>query len=121
MASGTFSESDMNSDHIPMTPAEVATWLASDTPPRLLDVREVDEHEIVALPGSTLIPLSQIPERISEIASWKEEDVVVYCHHGVRSLHAITWLRQHGFTKLRNLSGGIDRWSMEIDPTLPRY
>ena len=111
----------METPQLQMAPADVAAWLSSDHPPRLLDVREPEEHELVALPGSKLIPLGRIPERVGEIASWKEEDVVVYCHHGVRSLHAIAWLRQQGFNKLRNLSGGIDRWSLEVDPSLPRY
>ncbi len=111
----------MDNTQIQMTSTDVAAALASGTPPRLLDVREVEEHELVALPGSKLIPLGQIPERIAEIELWKQDEVVVYCHHGVRSLHAIGWLRQQGFTNLRNLSGGIDRWSVEVDPSLPRY
>jgi len=104
-----------------LSPTDLAEWLRGENPPLLLDVREEGEHQFVALPGSTLIPLGQIPDRFREIEIWKDKDVVVYCHHGVRSLHAIGWLRQQGFTKLRNLSGGIDRWSCEVDPALPRY
>lgn len=87
----------------------------------LLDVREVGEHERAALPGSKLIPLAQVPFRVGEISDWKERDVVVYCHHGVRSLMAIGWLKLRGFTRLHNLSGGIDRWSVEVDRGCPRY
>lgn len=87
----------------------------------LLDVREVAEHEFVALPESTLIPLGELPERVDEIADWKDKEVVVYCHHGVRSLHAIAFLKAQGFQKVRNLTGGIDRWSLEVDPEAPRY
>ena len=104
-----------------LSPGDLAEWLRGENPPLLLDVREEDEHQLVALAGSTLIPLRQISGRIGEIAGWKDKDVVVYCHHGVRSLLAIGWLRLQGFTKLRNLTGGIDRWSCEVDPTLPRY
>ena len=111
----------MSAEQAPLAPFDLAEWLRSENPPMLLDVREVEEHQFAALPGSTLIPLRQLPDRINELADWKDKDVVVYCHHGVRSLHAISWLRQHGFTKLRNLTGGIDRWSCEVDSTVPRY
>ena len=84
-------------------------------------MREPEEHALVALPNSTLIPLSLLPDRIAEIAAWKEEEIVVYCHHGVRSLHAIALLRQLGFRNLLNLSGGIDAWTGDVDPSLPRY
>ena len=104
-----------------MTPQELAVKLQAPNPPRLLDVREPDEHALVALPNSTLIPLGQLLERADEIEDWKNEDIVVYCHHGIRSAHAIAQLGTLGFTKLHNLTGGIDRWTNEVDPTLPRY
>jgi len=111
----------MSIEQTQLSPGELAAWLRGENPPLLLDVREEDEHQFAALPNSTLIPLRQIPDRVREIEDWKERDIVVYCHHGVRSLHAIGWLRQQGFSKLRNLSGGIDGWSREVDPSLPRY
>lgn len=111
----------MSIEQTQLSPGELAAWLRGENPPLLLDVREEDEHQFAALPNSTLIPLRQIPDRVREIEDWKERDIVVYCHHGVRSLHAIGWLRQQGFSKLRNLSGGIDGWSREVDPALPRY
>jgi rhodanese-related sulfurtransferase len=89
--------------------------------PRLLDVREPEEFEIAALPNARLLPLGQIPARFSELESWKNETIVVYCHHGIRSLHAINFLLQAGFANLANLSGGIDAWSREVDPKTPRY
>lgn len=104
-----------------MTPTELAECLAAPNPPHLLDVRQPDEFAIVALPGAKLIPLNELPERVGELAGWREQMVVVYCHHGMRSAHAISWLRQKGFTKLHNLSGGIDRWSLEVDAHAPRY
>ena len=104
-----------------LTPAELATALLSHTPPRLLDVREPAEHALGTLPGAKLIPLGQLPARLTELAEWKTAEVVVLCHHGIRSQHAIAFLQQHGFTRLRNLSGGIDRWADEVQPDLPRY
>src|SRR6266545_1967321 len=104
-----------------LSPTELAGRLQTDSPPHLLDVREVDEHQVVALPNSKLIALSELPDRVGEIESWKDEEVVVYCHHGIRSQHAIGWLCQCGFSKLRNLTGGMDRWTSEADPSLPRY
>ena len=104
-----------------ISPTELAARLGSPLPPRLLDVREAEEHAFCALPGTVLVPLSELQERAGEIAGWKDEEVVVYCHHGVRSAHAIGFLRGLGFAKLTNLSGGIDRWSVEVDPRTPRY
>ena len=103
-----------------LSPRELAAALRSPTPPLLLDVREPAEHALVTLPGATLIPLGQLPARLAELAEWKTSEVVVFCHHGIRSQHAIAFLQQHGFTRLRNLSGGIDRWADEVQPDLPR-
>ena len=100
---------------------ELAGLLKLQDAPRLLDVREPEEFEMCALPGARLAPLGQIPALISQIADWKNEPVVVYCHHGIRSMHAIHFLTEAGFTDLANLSGGIDAWSREVDPNLPRY
>ncbi len=68
-----------------------------------------------------LIPLGQVPARMAEIA--RDKDVVVHCHHGIRSAQAIRFLVDSGFdpTRLWNLAGGIDAWSLEVDPTVPRY
>lgn len=104
-----------------VTPAELSERLRSTEPPVLLDVREPEEHSLCALPGSRLIPLADLPERVGELADWKDRDLVVYCHHGVRSAHAIGFLHSAGFAHLTNLSGGIDRWSLEVDSSLPRY
>jgi rhodanese-related sulfurtransferase len=104
-----------------LSPIQLAERLKGSPPPHLLDVRQPDEHAFAALPGSTLIPLGELMDRADEIEAWKDAEVVVYCHHGVRSLHAIGLLRQMGFVKLLNLTGGIDRWSLEADPNTPRY
>ena len=107
--------------HLEVSPEELAQKLRSSQPPRLLDVREADEHARFALPNAKLIPLGSLVNRLSEIEEWRLEEVVVYCHHGLRSLHAIAQLQRYGFTKLHNLSGGIDRWAREVNPALPRY
>ena len=104
-----------------ISPTELAARLRSPAPPRLLDVREPEEHAFCALPGSTLLPLSELAERADELAAWQDDEIVVYCHHGVRSAHAIGFLRGQGFTRLLNLTGGIDRWSADVDPQMPRY
>ena len=86
----------------------------------LLDVRQPWEHALVALPQSTLIPLDQLGRRASEVVPGEGGLVVAYCHHGVRSLHAAQLLSLQGIEAV-SLAGGIDRWSSEIDPALPRY
>ena len=104
-----------------VTATELAGLLQLGDAPRLLDVRELDEFAIASLPAARLAPLGQIPALIEQIADWKNEAVVVYCHHGIRSMHAINFLTQAGFTNLANLTGGIDAWSREVDPQMPRY
>ncbi len=104
-----------------VTPAELAGQLKVANPPALLDVREPEEHSLCSLQGSRLIPLADLFDRLGELDDWKDRDVVVYCHHGIRSAHAIAILQSAGFSRLANLSGGIDRWSLEVDPSVPRY
>jgi len=87
----------------------------------LLDCRESNEHEFVHLEGSRLLPMSELLLRVGELEAERNVEIVVYCHHGVRSRQVANWLRAQGFSHVRSLSGGIDRWSQEIDPTLPRY
>src|SRR5436190_1978290 len=107
--------------NLQISPAELGAQLRSEHPPHLLDVRQPEENSLVALPGSTLIPLGELATRLDEIENWRDEEIVVYCHHGIRSLNAIAQLRHFGFTKLQNLAGGIDRWTTDIEPSLPRY
>jgi len=104
-----------------MTPTELVAKIKSATPPHLLDVRQPEEHAFVSLPNSTLIPLGELTVRLDEIEEWKDEEVVVYCHHGIRSAQAVAQLRAAGFANVENLSGGIERWADEVNPNLPRY
>jgi adenylyltransferase/sulfurtransferase len=104
-----------------VTPSEVAARLQGGDSLFLLDVREPGEHEFVALPGSVLIPLGELIHRADELSSQKDSEIIVYCHHGIRSARAVGFLRSIGFSKAVNLAGGIDRWSTEVDPSLARY
>lgn len=85
----------------------------------LLDVREPHEHELCHLERAKLLPLGQLPARMGELD--KREEIVVYCHVGVRSTQAVSLLRRAGFSNVRNLQGGIDAWAREIDRQMPRY
>lgn len=104
-----------------MSPTELQARLAgSDAPPPLiLDVREPWEVNICALPQATHIPMAQIPARIEELA--RDREIVVMCHHGVRSQHVAYFLASQGFAKLYNLRGGIDAWAKEVEPGMPKY
>ena len=86
--------------------------------PDLLDVRESWEHALCALPGARLIPIDELAGRVDELDPARE--VVVYCHHGVRSAAAVAWLRHQDIPAV-NLRGGIDAWALEVDPGLTRY
>lgn len=101
-----------------LTPAQAADRLASDSPPLLLDVREDWERQVAAIPESVHIPLGELPGRLAELP---ETGIIVYCHHGGRSLQAALWLEQQGFDDVANLDGGIDAWSRSIDDSIPRY
>ena len=85
----------------------------------LVDVREQWEWDLARIEGATLIPLRELESRASELN--QDDEIVIYCHMGVRSLKAVFYLQQRGFTNLKNLSGGIDAWSSTVDPNVPRY
>lgn len=99
--------------------ASLAAELADGTPPVLLDVREPWEADVAAIDGSVLIPLGELGERLGELDP--AASVVVYCHLGVRSEYAARMLASAGFTDVRNLAGGIDAWSREVDERVVRY
>lgn len=85
----------------------------------LLDVREPWERETAAIKPSSHIAMGDVPARFQELDP--EEHLIVYCHHGVRSMNVTAWLRQQGFESVQSLRGGIDRWAKEIDPKVPLY
>ncbi|MDQ6624425.1 MAG: molybdopterin-synthase adenylyltransferase MoeB [Verrucomicrobiota bacterium] len=88
-------------------------------PLQLLDVREPHEDELARIDGAILIPLGELPARLDELS--RDAELIVHCHSGVRSAYAVQLLRKAGFARATNLAGGIDAWSVEIDPAVPRY
>jgi adenylyltransferase/sulfurtransferase len=100
---------------------DLAKKLAAGESVYLLDVRQPQEHAIAALPHSVLIPLNELPRRAGEVQPPQGAMVVVYCHHGIRSLRAAAFLEQNGLTDVASLAGGIDAWSLHVDPSMPRY
>src|SRR5215472_13369327 len=100
---------------------QLAAKLAAGEAVCLVDVRQPWEHETAALPGSLLVPLDQLTLRAEDIRPAKGVPVVVYCHHGIRSQSAAVLLEHLGFPDVVSLTGGIDAWSLLIDPKVPRY
>ena len=104
-----------------ITVQQLAARLAAGEPTLLLDVRQPWEHEIAALANSLLIPLPELTAHADSIAPPPGTLVVVYCHHGVRSLTAGQLLERCGHHTVTSLAGGIDAWSLQIDSSVPRY
>lgn len=104
-----------------ITPPDLAARLQAGEKIYLLDVRQPVEHEIAALPNSQLIPLHELPQRWQEIKPTAASLLVAYCHHGMRSWHAAQFLEAAGLGPVLSLAGGLDAWSCEVDPTIPRY
>lgn len=105
-----------------ITPVEVKRRLDSGEPTFLLDVREPAEHVTAHIAGAQLVPMSYVPVSLQQIDTAADDAlVVVFCHHGVRSLNVVNWLRQQGVESCQSMAGGIDRWSIEIDPSIARY
>jgi adenylyltransferase/sulfurtransferase len=102
-----------------ISPRELATRLASGDDLQLIDVREHWEWQIARIPGARLIPLGALHSAIDSLD--REKEIVLYCKSGIRSLHAAEELADQGFRRLKNLSGGILRWSQDVDPTVVRY
>ena len=102
-----------------ISPHELKQRLDENEEILLLDVREQNEYDIVHLEGAKLIPINTLPHKIDSLPT--DQEIVVYCHHGQRSFYATAFLHQNGYTEAKNLTGGIDQWAIEIDPTMKRY
>jgi sulfur-carrier protein adenylyltransferase/sulfurtransferase len=102
-----------------ITPHELKGRLDAQQTPVLLDVREDWETRLCRLPNAVHIPIEEIELRVEELTPGDE--IVVYCHQGVRSAAVANWLRQLGFTNVRNLAGGLDAWARTVDPSMRRY
>jgi len=101
--------------------ADAQVRLCSPNPPRLIDVREADEFATAHIAGAELLPLSQWPAIAAAKLTDFAQPLLIQCHHGGRSARAAEFLLRNGFTDVTNLAGGIDAWSVEIDPSVPRY
>jgi len=109
-------------DGIPeVSAAEFAARRARGDDQLLLDVRDADECARASIEGATWIPLAELGERVGELSEWRERSVVVHCHHGPRGEKAVTLLRAAGFAQVENLDGGIEAWSVTVDPGVDRY
>ncbi len=105
--------------HMEIEPLNVKEMLDRGEVSLFIDVREPWEHEVSRVEGSTLIPLREIPANLGRFKDASE--IILFCHHGRRSLNAAVWLRSQGIETARSMAGGIDRWSVEVDPQVPRY
>jgi rhodanese-related sulfurtransferase len=104
------------------TPQEIQRRLQSGEKLALIDVREPAEFQLARIAGAELIPMRAVPAELSRLdAQAGDTPLIVFCHHGVRSLNVVHWLREHGVDACQSMAGGIDRWSLEIDPSIPRY
>ena len=112
-------EPDSDSPEFDLSVDELKTWRDEGRPHVLIDVRTHEEYDIAQIDGSTLIPMNELPERLEELD--ENADIVVHCHHGPRSSSVVSYLRSRGFPKARNLSGGINMWSLRIDPSVRQY
>ena len=104
-----------------LTPQDLSNQLENqDT--AFIDVREPQEFAIARIDGAELIPMNTIPAELQRVEALADEKrLVFFCHHGVRSMQVVNWLRQQGIENCVSMAGGIDRWSLEIDPNVPRY
>ena len=103
----------------PRTKTELAAWLGQADAPVVLDVREPWEVATASLPGSLPIPMREIPGRLAELPA--QRPIVCLCHHGMRSAQVGMFLERQGFDGVINLTGGIDAWSRDVDPSVPTY
>ncbi|MEZ5351778.1 MAG: rhodanese-like domain-containing protein [Bryobacteraceae bacterium] len=105
-----------------ITVHEVKARLDAGEALRLIDVREVHEHALTRIEGAELIPMNTVPQRVGELEAHADAaTVVIFCHHGMRSLSVVDWLRRQGLEQCQSMAGGIDAWSVAIDPSVPRY
>jgi rhodanese-related sulfurtransferase len=102
-----------------LTPQELKTRLDARQAPVLLDVRQDWETRLCRLPNAVHIPIEEIELRVEELNP--DDEIVVYCHQGVRSAAVAQWLRQLGFKNVHNLAGGVDAWARTVDPAMRRY
>src|SRR5258708_28803027 len=104
-----------------IAPQEVKRRLDAGEPVQLIDCREPHEYQLARIEGAELIPMRTIPGEVAALAARTAQGpLIVYCHHGVRSMNVVQWLREHGVEACQSMAGGIDAWSLSIDPGVPR-
>ena len=104
------------------SPSDVQSALKSGTSLTLVDVRTPEELAIASIEGALHIPMDQVPGELQRIEALADAaTVIVICHHGVRSMNVTAWLRQKGVDNCQSMAGGIDLWSLTVDPDVPRY
>jgi rhodanese-related sulfurtransferase len=104
------------------SPQDIQRRIDAGEPLVLIDVREPEEFAITRLEGATLIPMRSVPANLQQMeAKAGEATLIVFCHHGVRSLNVVHWLREQGVSDCQSMAGGIDAWSATVDPAVPRY
>ncbi|MGA2185581.1 MAG: rhodanese-like domain-containing protein [Bryobacteraceae bacterium] len=107
---------------IEITPREVRQRMDAGEAIRLIDVREPAEFAVTRIEGAELIPMGTVPSRLQHLdAAAGEATLIVFCHHGARSLNVAYWLREQGVAACQSMAGGIHRWSEDVDPAVPRY
>jgi rhodanese-related sulfurtransferase len=105
-----------------VSPQDIQRHIDAGEPLVLIDVREPEEFVITRIEGATLIPMRNIPASLRQLkAKARETTLIVFCHHGVRSLNVVHWLREQGVPACQSMAGGIDAWSVLVDPSVPRY
>jgi rhodanese-related sulfurtransferase len=105
-----------------LSPQEVQSRLSRGDRLVFIDVREPEEFAVTRIDGAELVPMQSLPAEIQRLKRLADDaGLVILCHHGMRSLQIASWLRQQDIENCSSLAGGIDRWSREIDPTVPRY
>lgn len=104
-----------------VSPKQIAQMRETGEDFVLLDVREPDEVATAAIEGAKVCPMSQLRARLTELEEHADDKIVVFCHAGVRSMQVTAFLREAGFEDVMSMAGGIDAWSLQIDPTVPRY
>ena len=106
-------------DDLEITPVDVKARLDRGEKVHLVDVREPWEYDLCRIEGAKHVPLGSLAASLQTLPD--VDEVICYCHHGIRSLDAATWLRFQGIERAKSLAGGIERWSLDVDPNVPRY
>ena len=105
-----------------VTPLEVKARMDAGEELCLIDVREIAEFNTAKIETANLVPMDTVPQNLQMLEGQADQTpLIVFCHHGMRSLQVVNWLRKQGLDHCQSMAGGIDRWSIEVDPTVPRY